>query len=194
MIEEIAEKYGEEIVIPAHKPAHQFILCPVGLVGAGKTTVAKPLSEKLSLVRISNDEIRKHLHERGEGYDDVHEIAAIVANNYLEEGYSICFDNDCVGEETQELLEIAENVFGLELVWIHINPPESFILNKLRNLTPNWMSTADKMVENYYQRKPLHEHLDFPFVYTFDTSKQNLPDQINEAAEIIKKKLSISLQ
>ena len=52
----------KNIVIPEPK-GEKFLLCPVGIIGAGKTTVVKPLAEKLGLVRISNDEIRKTLKE-----------------------------------------------------------------------------------------------------------------------------------
>ena len=82
--------------------------------------------------------------------------------------------------------------YGLKLVWIHINPPEKFIVEKLSNLKPNWLGTAEEMLQNYYQRKPLHEHLDLPFVYTFDTSRADLPQQLDEAAKIIRHFLSSS--
>ncbi|MDE1944098.1 MAG: hypothetical protein KGH97_01205 [Patescibacteria group bacterium] len=52
----------------ANRLPRQVFLAPVGRVGAGKTTVVKPLAERLGLVRISSDEIRKLLKERGLGY------------------------------------------------------------------------------------------------------------------------------
>ena len=185
-IQEFTDKYENQIVAPNKKPRNQFILCPIGLVGAGKTTVVKPLSDKLGLVRISGDEIRELLKEKGHRYDKVQDIATIVAEKYLDEGYSVCSDNDCVTEKTQTILNSLKEKYDLKLVWIHINPPEEFIINKLSNLKPDWLGTAEQMIENYYQRKPLHEHLNFPFVYTFDTSRDNLSNQIEEAAEIVK--------
>ena len=187
MADKITSLYEKQLIVPGHKPTHQFILCPVGLVGSGKTTVVKPLSEKLSLIRISGDEIRKLLKENGCGYDEVQEIATIVTRKYLDQGYSVCSDNDCVTEKTRKIMNELQTKYGLQLVWIHINPPEEFILNKLRNLKPNWLGTAEQMVENYYQRKPLHQNLHFPFTYTFDPSRENLSQQIDEAAEIIRK-------
>jgi len=184
LITDTAEQYNKEIIIPSAKPEHQFILCPVGLVGAGKTTVVKPLSEKLHLLRISGDDIRKILKEQEQNYDSVGKITEKLIEKYLDSGYSVCIDRDCVSPSARKSAEEAEKS-GIQVVWIHINPPESFILNKLSNLKPNWLGTADDMVKNYYQRKPLHTHLDFPFVYTFDTSKESLPQQIDEAVRII---------
>ncbi|KKT81208.1 MAG: hypothetical protein A2838_00870 [Candidatus Zambryskibacteria bacterium RIFCSPHIGHO2_01_FULL_46_25] len=187
IISVLAEQYHKQISIPLDKPKHQFILCPVGLVGAGKTTVVKPLSEQLSLIRISGDDIRKLLKNAGHNYDKVQDISTIVTTKYLDQGYSICNDNDCVTEKTQKIMVDHAKKYGLKIVWIHINPPEEFILNKLSNLKPNWLGTAEQMIENYYQRKPLHENLNFPFVYTFDTSKADLSRQIDEATKIIKR-------
>ena len=59
--EEVRAEYEASLKIPRNKPKKQFFVLPVGLVGAGKTTVMKPLAEKLSLLRISGDEIRKIL-------------------------------------------------------------------------------------------------------------------------------------
>lgn len=186
VIRDIASQYEKYLTIPDYKPRNQFILCPVGLVGAGKTTVVKPLSEKLSLIRISGDEIRKLLKERGYGYERVQDISTIVMKKYLERGHSTCNDNDCVTQKTQDILNAHKKNYGLRLVWIHINPPEKFILDKLRNLKPNWLGSAERMVENYYQRKSLHENLNFPFIYTFDTSRENLAQQIDETVVIIR--------
>lgn len=183
--EEVKGIYITEIHLPVVKPQKQFVLCPIGLVGAGKTTVIRPLAERLDLIRISGDEIRKIFKEKGFGYDRVKELAFNLVVHFLEIGYSVAVDSDCVSEESQKYITEAEERFGVKIVWIHINPPEEFILHKLKNLKQNWLGTGDEMIENYYQRKPLHQRLTFPFVYTFDTSKDNLSTQIDEAVQKI---------
>jgi len=45
----IKKEYEDTLVFPVIKPDPQFVLCPIGLVGAGKTTVMMPLAERLSL-------------------------------------------------------------------------------------------------------------------------------------------------
>lgn len=186
LVESIVQEYERQLIIPDRKPEHQFILCPVGLVGAGKTTVVKPLSERLSLLRVSGDEIRKILNDKGYDYDKVQEIATILASKYLDQGYSMCSDNDCVTEKTQNIMNNLSKKYNLKLVWIHINPPEEFILNKLKTHQGGWMGN-EALIQNYFDRKPLHQNLNLPFVYTLDTSKSTLPDQIKKAEEIIRK-------
>ncbi len=174
--------------MPVRLNRKQFILCPVGIVGAGKTTVMKPLSERLSLVRISGDEIRKILKEHGLEYDAVVPIGAALSKKYLSQGYSLALDSDAASPRSKAVIDNAEQEFGAIPVWIHINPPEEFILNKLRTYKHTWLfKDADEAVANYKRRKNLHEDLEgIPFIYTFDTSQNNLESQIAEAAGLIK--------
>ena len=87
--------------------------------------------------------------------------------------------------KTQRLIE--EDMVKFESL---INPPEEFILNKLRNHKPTWLfKNADEAIKNYEARKPLHQNLDFDFAYTFDTSKPDLDEQIEEATKIINSRI-----
>ena len=185
----IKSTYLQQIVVPAQKPSKQYLLCPIGLVGAGKTTVVKPLAEKLSLVRISGDEIRKLFKKMGYGYEKTYDLAFELIRQFISEGYSVCIDSDCAGK----IEKIEKEVRGknLLLVWIHINPPESFIINKLSNLTPNWLGTAEEMVTNYYERKPLHKDIALNYTVVFDTSLPDIQEQIESSVSTIKKKVGI---
>jgi|SRR3989344_262694 len=137
--EEVRAEYEASLKIPRNKPKKQFFVLPVGLVGAGKTTVMKPLAEKLSLLRISGDEIRKILHNRALGYDSVWEVGKDLAEKYAKEGYSIAHDTDSANPKTIELATKMAEKLGVKLIWIHINPPEEFIINKLLNHKHTWL-------------------------------------------------------
>ncbi len=187
--QKIKNDYLQQIAVPEHKPTKQYLLCPIGLVGAGKTTVVKPLSKKLSLVRISGNEIRKLFKESGCGYEKVYDLAFELIRYFISEGYSICIDSDCASKIEQIEKEAAKK--DLKLVWIHINPPESFIINKLNNLTPNWLGTAEEMVANYYERKPVHEDINLDFTVVFDTSAADIQEQIDSSVSIIEAKVGI---
>lgn len=190
-VEKIKEEYVSQIVVPKNLSGTQYLLCPVGLVGAGKTTVVKPLAEKLGLVRISSDDIRKLLKDHGYDYEMTLEIAMRIAVDFLGQGYSLALDADCAGEKARQVISQAVQKFGVKTVWIHINPPEEFILNKLRHYPHTWLfKDADDAIANYRARKPLHEKLDMPFVYVFDTSQSDLTRQLEEGARAIEKVLN----
>ncbi len=181
----IAEEYWQIMEKPAEPSATKWILCPVGLVGAGKSTVVKPLAKRFHLARLSGDEIRKILIEKGYSTERTLEIAFAVFLRLAEAGLRIAIDSDCAGSVAQALEEQAKK-WGYQIFYIHINPPEEFILNKLRTYKHTWLfKDADDALANYFRRKPLHENLQFPFVYTFDTSRPDLEGQLEEAVKKI---------
>ena len=190
----IREKYKSTLKLPHQNKdaSHQFFLCSVGLVGAGKSTVIKPLSEKLSLVRISSDEVRQILKERNVGYEQLMEIVKPLAEELAVQGYNLSFDADCGNPKTKEvIMELAEKV-GAKVFWIQIDPPEDFILNKLRNYKHTWLfKDGEEAVENYFQQKERRqkENTHFDFLATVDTSKLDLSAQIEHVFELIKKSL-----
>lgn len=185
---EILNTYRTQVEIPPEHPSCQFLLCPIGLVGAGKTTVLKPLANHFHLVRISNDEIRGLLKKYGYNLIRTVELAFQFISECVKKGHSIAIDADCAGPNVSKTIREFIDAHKLKVVWIHINPPESFILNKLRTFKHTWLfKNADEAVQSYLNRKHLHEKLDLPFLYEFDTSKENLPEQIKEAESRIEK-------
>jgi len=190
----IRKKYQKQLMLPPidKVPVKQFFLCPVGLVGAGKSTVMKPLSEMLSLVRVSSDDIRELLKERGAGYEQLMEIVQPLAEELALQGFSIAFDSDCGNPKTKEMiLKLTERVKA-KVFWLHVNPPEDFILNKLRTYNHTWLFKNDEdAIENYYHQKQkrLEEKTHFDFLASMDTSRSDLANQIKHTASLITKEL-----
>lgn len=184
--EKIIEEYEKILEIPKNKSNRQIMICLIGVVGAGKTTIVKLLSRKLPLLRISSDEIRKLLKENGYGYDLANEIAFDLAEKYIKKRYSIAIDKDCVSEYSQRRIEEIKKRYGIKIFWIHINPPEEFIINKLKNYKHSWLfKDANQAIENYKSSKVSHQNINFPFIYTFDTSRDDIEKQVKEAVNVI---------
>lgn len=191
----IRQEYRNGLTLPSPDklPVKQFFLCPVGQPGAGKTTVVKPLSKMLSLVRISNDEVRKILKDHGYGYGQLKEVALPLAEDLARQGYSLAFDADCGNLRTREtILKLAEEL-GAKAFWLHINPTEDFIVHKLRTYQHTWLfKDGDEAVDNYYRQKKKRqeENTHFDFFDTIDTSKPDLQSHIGKIAELIKDELA----
>lgn len=182
--------YERSLKIPGTKQDKQILLCPVGIVGSGKTTVLKPLSKKLSLLRISTDEIRGLLKEQGYNYIRAREIAFNFIKKYAQHGYSIAIDADCINPDKRKKIEKLAKEIKAKVIWVHINPPEKFIINKLKKFKHTWLfKDSQDAIQNYFVRKILHKNLNFPFLYTFDTSRSDLNKQIDSAINIIKKEI-----
>lgn len=186
---EIVKKYTRQIIVPKIKPKKQFIICPIGLVGAGKTTVIKPISKKLNMVRISSDEIRKILKIQEFNYKRTAEIALKIVLKFLNRGYSIALDGDTVAPDKQKYFKNLERERKITIIWIHIKPPEKFIINKLKNYKHTWLfKNADQAIANYKRRKPLHQKYlsRIKFFYKFDPSRKDLNGQIKKFIKKLK--------
>lgn len=192
---EIKDLYKKRLKLPEAKPKKQFLLCPVGLVGSGKSTVLKPLAEKLNAVRVSVDEIRQTLKESGFNYNQARNIAYEIIQELLDSGQSVAVDGNCGSEDALKKIEQLKMKPEKRIVWIRVNPPEEFIINKLKNFKHTWLfDDGDEAVRGFYKYKEKYgdfSDLRLPYAYTFDTSKDDLGEQINEALKIIKDKINL---
>lgn len=185
--EEVCLEYRSSIVIPQKKPARQFVLCPVGLVGSGKTSVVRLLAEKLWLVRISSDEIRQRLKERGFNYDRAKELTCRIAREFIEGGYSVALDMNCGSQASKDYIAKFKKEYDLMALWIHINPPEDFIIRKLKVYSHSWLfKNGDEAVDAYFKYKKAYGDFgSIDFIYTIDPSRDDFPEQIDNAVSAI---------
>lgn len=188
---EIAEEYKDEVFVPDFKPKKQMILLPIGLIGAGKTPVCKALSEKLGLVRISNDEIRYKLKQRGLSFDATRQIARKVGCHFIDLGFSMALDANSGGEGGNELsLFLNENYPKVIKIWVYINSPEDYIIEKLKNYNHTWLfRDAEHAIKNHLTSKQNFKMPDVDITYEFDLSKSDFKDQIEESVRVIRRKL-----
>lgn len=192
VLAEVEKDFEATLAVPENKPKKQWMLMPVGRIGAGKTTVVKPLAKHFDLIRFSTDEVRKMLRERGYSYEGCREIINSLSRKYLNQGYSVVFDANTGSKHGVEYnAKTAVDFPGVPQIFIHINPPDEFIINKLRNYKHTWLfKDGEHAVSRYLAHK--NDNPDpgnFDFVYEFDTSRSDLNDQIEEAIEVISKKL-----
>ena len=113
------------------------MLCPVGPVGAGKTTVLKPLSRQLGLVRVEADAIRRRLKAAGYGYDRAKAMTFRLVEQYVRRGYGVAVDTNCGSAESQRAIRQLVRRSGCKLIWLHVKPPERFIIHKLKHHPPS---------------------------------------------------------
>ena len=196
VIAKVRARYRERLVLPDTKPAKQFLLCPVGLVGAGKSTVIRPLAQKLGIPRVSTDAIREMLKSKGFNYNPARDLAYSIVEELVQAGHSVAVDSNCGSDDALQRLKSLQEKYPFKLIWLRVNPPESFILSKLKNYRHTWLfkdtSEALKSYFKYKERYGDFENLDVPYLYTFDTSRPNMKDQIEEACSRIENELSRS--
>lgn len=194
-VEDIRDEFIKGLEFPSAKHMPQFFLCPVGRIGAGKSTVVRELMKYFPLLRIANDEVRKILHGHGYNYKRTRDITWPVLERFAREGYSIAIDSNCASDAAREMQTQFDSLIQeleAKVIYIHINPPDEYIINKLRNYSHTWLfKDGEHAVSRYIARKPEKSVDDIPFVYSFDPSRGDFPKQVEDAVVLIKSRLAI---
>jgi len=169
----------------------KFFVCPVGVVGSGKTTVLKKLEPALHFVRVSGDEIRELLYRHGANPGIAWQVGAYTIDHYVEMGLNIAHDTDCATEATRKNIASLASSAGYQQFWLHITAPEPFILEKFRKHKPSYLfRNADEAIARYHDRMALHHNLPkIDYIATFDTSRADLDDQVHHALQAIRDRL-----
>lgn len=193
---EIADAYYGEVTgydtAKRHMPP--FFIATIGLVGAGKTTVLKRLNQRLHVVRISSDELRERLYLVGIDMERSRYLALFVLKCAMRAGYSVILDADAVQKNVRDEISECESN-GVTVIWLRMDTPIQFIEQKLRNYRHTYLfKDADDAVATLHQRMLFHQkysdELDvLPYVYRFDTSRNDLVRQVDEAAYSIRELL-----
>jgi len=142
----------------------------VGLVGTGKTTVAKALAERLGLEYISSDETRKRLagmpetEHRQEGFDrgiyspaftdSVYDVILDMAGEGLLGGKSVVLDASFISEERRSWAKWQAHICGAGFYAVECRCDEKIIKERLssRRDTP-----SDGTWDVYLEQKKVFE-------------------------------------
>lgn len=133
-----------------------FIIALVGVVGSGKTHVARILAKRLQAVRITTDDIRVGLRKRRTSYHQAPNITARRAERLLRNGTSVILDFDAVNPARRRELRRRAGRLGARIYIISIKTPERLILARLRRkrYTPgDLFENAAEAIRVYFMRK-----------------------------------------
>lgn len=107
---------------------------------------------------------------------------------YLSLGHGVAYDTNC--STKRHIIDKLVEKFNVPTIWVHVDPPEEFIVKKLKNFKHTFLfKDGEQAVYTYFKDKISLENFDRPFLYIFDTSKDTLISQISEASNLILKYL-----
>ena len=207
-LQQVSQDYLERIKqqLSDKKASQPFVIGIIGLIGSGKTTVAKLLNEKLTgTVLVKSDSARFLLKEAGLKWgENVVEVLSNTARWLLRNGYSIIFDGDCIREEKRKEIQKLVDELGAKFYIIRIKLDKDLCLKRLKQ---KWKDLEKgKIKQNFshflavmpgekqslFDRASFHEQLkssDVPqLIYEIDNSGslKFLKKQINSASALIK--------
>lgn len=90
----------------------------IGLVGSGKSTVARELAERIGATIIGGDVIRVELRRQGERYEHARLIAENMAFKLLKRGGSVILDSDFVDKHKRASIREKSRKAGVRPIFI----------------------------------------------------------------------------
>lgn len=187
-IDHLQELYLNAIPIRPRNTKETFAVGMIGLVGSGKSTVAKEIARRLGLFVASNDAIRRFLNTQGYPgsspmQEAVQSIAIATSRHLFAQHISHIIDADLIKFHVVARQEAA--AAGAKLFLLHIHCPESVTLDRLRRRQAGSGGDEADLSQagegEYEIRKNLHRTIAMPqdIVMAIDTS-QPLGLQVDE--------------
>jgi predicted kinase len=165
--------------------AKPVLICLYGFPGAGKSYVARNLSDTLQLAQVSADRIRSELFEQPRY--DVQENAIVnhlmnyMADEFLSAGVSVVFDTNALRiSQRRALRELARKHHAeYMLVWLQIDPESAFIRTQSRDrrtaddkyAEPQTQSNFQKRISGMQNPEATEDYLVISGKHTFITQK-----------------------
>lgn len=189
-IAKLKELYEKTLEIKKSKLKKQIILCPVGHIASGKTTVVKPVASELGLIRLSTDELRVLARDNNLG-EHTHVVVGELFREYLKKGFSIACDFDCSSLGRRDLIEAEAVLYNAPIIFIKINPPHSWIIHKIKSmkyfksgLFKNVTVGLSEIKRSFKERKLPN----LKYAWVFDTSSPKLDKEIGDFCKYLEER------
>jgi len=112
------KEFLAKLKIQKRKTSKPVIVAFIGLVGSGKSTVAREIAEHIGGTVIEGDNIRIELRKQEEKYERTRAIAENVAIEVLKRGGNVVLDSDFVDEKKRASIREKARKAGVRLVFI----------------------------------------------------------------------------
>ncbi|KKS23558.1 hypothetical protein A3B05_03425 [Candidatus Giovannonibacteria bacterium RIFCSPLOWO2_01_FULL_43_160] len=190
------------------------VVAIVGLVGSGKSSVAKALAKAINAKVIEGDVVRVALRKHGKNFGQVRNIVEKTATSTLKNEQSVVLDSDFVDPKKCKSLEKTARANGIKVFYIRVFSDRDIMIGRLisAKYTPNdlfggastdWLGKnkgAVVALREMWRRTPHHyrwseknggtfllKKLPIKFIAEIDTTSQNWKTQVKKAAKKIRR-------
>ncbi|MEK7070029.1 MAG: AAA family ATPase, partial [Patescibacteria group bacterium] len=112
------EVYANKLDIALRKTKKPLIVGIVGLIGSGKSTIAKELASLIGATVVSGDDIRICLRKEKEKYDNTRLIAENIAEAKIGMGGNVIIDSDFIDQKKRVSLKEKAKKVGAKVIFI----------------------------------------------------------------------------
>lgn len=150
--------------MPENLVRRLIIIAMMGVVGSGKTYVAKILAKRLKLLHIRADELRVKQREKGRKRVETRIFALVKKplEKALKRNRSVILDADFRYQDRQKELKAIAKRWKARLYFIYVSAPERLILKRLgtHHYTKNDLfQGAEEAIKIYYTRRKWHNKI-----------------------------------
>jgi len=101
----LANELTKRFTFPRRKTKIPIVVAMIGLIGSGKSSVAREIAKHSGAIVIEGDYIRVALRKRGQSYESAREIAEHIAYDAVRRGSNVVLDSDFVDPKKRASLE-----------------------------------------------------------------------------------------
>ena len=112
------QQYLLNLKIIERKTKKPLIFGLIGLVGSGKTSVAKELAPLIGATIVEGDKIRVELRKQNEKYEGARKIAENVAIEIIKKGGNVIIDSDFIDQKKRVSLKEKAKKVGAKVIFI----------------------------------------------------------------------------
>jgi predicted kinase len=126
----VYREYREKLVFPERnvRAEPSTVVCMIGLVGSGKSTVARMIAKRLNAVLINGDAIRVVLRHQEMDYSLARLIAEDLVCEIVGLGYNVVLDSDFIDSRKRASMRALVSTIGADIcfVRVHVDPNKAY--------------------------------------------------------------------
>lgn len=97
-----------------------IIVAMIGLVGSGKSSVAKELAKSIGAIVVESDKIRVQLRKINENYNHLQQITENITKQIIKKGGNVILDSDFINLEKRQGLNKISKKVKARLINLHV--------------------------------------------------------------------------
>ncbi|MBI2627193.1 MAG: AAA family ATPase [Parcubacteria group bacterium] len=201
----VAQSFYERFLVPQfyEKGNKPFVVALIGIPGSGRTTIAKRLKvvQGMASVLVSANDARSILRDNTlEWGENVRILLRFSMQKLFEQGYGVVLDGNALDEKDRQNIESVASQFSVPVFYVRVMTDSVIAAERMRKKyeDENWISTpgeirvntAEKMVQNVWDRAEFEKTVDFSKIPLFATIDNNgTIEQLHSRVDTIIKKI-----
>jgi len=203
IINQVSEEFLSSLKMPKRKTRKPVVVAMVGLIGSGKSSVAKTLAPLIGATLIGGDKIRVMLRDKKQEYNPVRSITKKAISAALKAGSNVVLDSDFIDPQKRNDFEKKLKEFKTKMVYLRTFADRDTMIERLikAKYNPNrdLFKNSTIAIREMWRRTPHHyswsktgggrftlKKLKIPFLAEIDTTTPEWRKKVREVATKIK--------